>query len=123
MWNLLKELFGRVISLTLLANLTIVNQDNTYQTTCYHLQDDQLVNPQGCTVTLEFEHPENGLNWKIVTLNGEVYHYRNLGQGIELWSHLAQQWTPVQLTNWFPDKERILCWDTFCADWQDIPLD
>jgi hypothetical protein len=120
---MLNSLSRLVINLSVLANLTTVSQDNTYQTTCYHLQANQLLNPQSCVVTLEFEHPENGLDWKIVTLSGEVHHYRNLGTGIELWSHLAQQWTPVKLTDWFPDKEGILCWDNFCADWREIPLD
>ena len=101
----------------------MLTAENIYQTTCYQRQGTELVNAQTCTVTLQYEHPENGLDWKIVTLSGEVYHYRNLGVGIELWSHLTQQWTPVNITDWFPEKEGILCWDDFCADWREIPLD
>lgn len=101
----------------------MLTAEHIYQTTCYQRQGDQLVNTQTCTVTLQYEHPENGLDWEIVTLSGEVYHYRNLGTGIELWSDLTQQWTPVQITDWFPEKEGVLCWDNFCADWREIPLD
>ena len=94
----------------------MLTPEHIYQTTCYQRQVNQLVNPQACTVTLQYD-------WEIVTLSGEVYHYRNLGAGIELWSDLTQQWTPVKITDWFPEKEGILCWDNFCADWREIPLD
>ncbi|MEA5532702.1 hypothetical protein [Crocosphaera sp. XPORK-15E] len=119
----MRQLFGLAINLILLANLTAVSEENIHQTTCYDRQGNQLVNSQSCTVTMEYDHPENGLNWKIVTRSGEVHHYRNPGTGIELWSHLNQAWVKVQETDWFPEKEGILCWDDFCADWRELPLD
>ena len=101
----------------------MLSAENIYKTICYQLQDNELVNAENCTVTLQYEHPENGLNWKIVTLSGKVHHYRNLGTGIERWNDPTQQWTPVNITDWFPNKEGVLCWDNFCADWREIPLD
>ncbi|GBF78879.1 hypothetical protein [Aphanothece sacrum] len=106
-----------------MTNIGAVNRENNYQTTCYRRQGNQLLSPESCQVTMEFEHPENGLNWKIVTRSGQVHHYRNLGTGIQLWSHLSHQWVNVKQTDWFPEQEGILCWDDFCADWRELPLD
>lgn len=119
----MKELLRLVTTIVLISHLTAVSEETIYQTTCYQRQGNQLVNPQSCTVTMQFDHPENGLNWKIVTRRGQVYHYRNPGTGIELWSHLTQQWVNVTETNWLTTQEGILCWDNFCADWRQLPLD
>ncbi|MEM8777347.1 MAG: hypothetical protein AAGF26_00455 [Cyanobacteria bacterium P01_G01_bin.49] len=119
----MKQPIRLVISPTLLTNLAAVSEENTYQTTCYHRQDNQLVDPQSCTVIMQFEHPDHGLNWKIITRSGQVHHYRNQGTGIELWSHLGQEWLKVQTIDWVSSQKGILCWDDFCADWREIPLD
>jgi hypothetical protein len=94
-----------------------------YQTTCYYRQGNELLSPESCVVTLEFDHPEHGLTWKIVTRSGQTHHYRNQGTGVELWSHLAQQWLKVNHVDWFPGQEKVLCWDNFCAEWEALPLD
>lgn len=96
---------------------------HTYQTICYQRQEDKLSSPENCTLTIEFDHPENGLAWEIVARSGQRYYYRNNGEGIELWSHLTQQWFKVERVHWFPDREKILCWDNFCAEWSELPLD
>ena len=119
----MKQLFPLVISITLQISLVTVSEENSYQTTCYQRQSDQLVSPQSCTVTMQFDHPENGLDWKIVTRSGQVHHYRNLGTGIESWNHLTQKWVKVKEIDWHSTQQGILCWDDFCADWRDIPLD
>ncbi len=106
----------------LMANLGMSNLQ-TYQTTCYQRFKDELLSPQSCTVTMQFDHPENGLDWQIIILSGQKYHYRNQGMGIEIWSDVGQKWSKVEQVDWFPYKEGILCWDDFCADWRELPLD
>lgn len=106
----------------LIVNLGESNLQN-YQTICYQRQGDKLLSPENCTLTIEFDHPENGLTWEIVAISGQRHHYRNRGKGIELWSHLTQQWFKVDQVDWFPGKDKILCWDNFCAEWSELPLD
>ena len=105
-----------------MVNLRESNLQN-HQTICYQRQGDKLSFPENCTLTIEFEDPENGLTWEIVARSGQRYHYRNNGKGIELWSHLKQQWFKVDQVDWFPGKEKVLCWDNFCAEWSELPLD
>lgn len=111
-----------LLSVALMVNLG-ESDPQTYQTTCYQRQGDELLSPQSCTVTLEFDHPEHGLTWQILTRSGQKHHYRNRGTGVELWSHLTQQWLKVEQVDWFPGQTKILCWDNFCAEWSELPLD
>jgi hypothetical protein len=111
------------LGIALVANFSDVAQAQDYQTFCYGRQGNQLVGKENCTVTVTFDHPRNGLDWRIVTRSGRVRHYRNRGEGIELWSQKLQKWVPVVDNDWFSLEDAILCWDDFCADWQGLPLD
>ncbi|HAC64863.1 MAG TPA: hypothetical protein DCF68_15360 [Cyanothece sp. UBA12306] len=99
-----------------------MSEPQNYQTNCYQRLEDKLSSPEGCQVTMQFNHPDNGLDWQIVTFSGQKYHYRNQGMGIEIWSDRQQKWSKVTKVDWFPGQEGVLCWDDFCADWRDLPL-
>ena len=110
------------LGVALMANQAIA-QVQDYQTTCYKRQGNQLVSKENCRVTMELDHPTNGLDWRILTRSGQVWHYRNRNEGIERWSQKTKKWVPVADTDWFSIEEAILCWDDFCAEWKELPLD